>query len=105
MYGLRGGIRELRGMTGTWSKVLEHAINLKKRRMGKAAAAEQKRAMKPSNKKALGAALGVAGVAVAGIVYGRVRPHSSPHSAVNATGEERRNALMGHYVASWPLKC
>ena len=43
----------------------------------------------------LGAALGLAGVAAAGIVYGRVRLHSSPHSAVNATGEERRNALMG----------
>ena len=66
-----------------------------KEQAAEAAAAEQKKAKKPSTKKALGAALGLAGVAAAGIVYGRVRLHSSPHSAVNATGEERRNALMG----------
>ena len=66
-----------------------------KEQAAEAAAAEQKKAKKPSTKMALGAALGLAGVAAAGIVYGRVRLHSSPHSAVNATGEERRNALMG----------
>ena len=65
-----------------------------KEQAAEAAAAEQKKAKKPSTKKALGAALGLAGVAAAGIVYGRVRLHSSPHSAVNATGEERRNSLM-----------
>ena len=65
-----------------------------KEQAAEAAAAEQKKAKKPSTKKARGAALGLAGVAAAGIVYGRVRLHSSPHSAVNATGEERRNSLM-----------
>ena len=68
---------------------------LAKEQAAEAAAAEQKKAKKPSTKKARGAALGLAGVAAAGIVYGRVRLHSSPHSAVNATGEERRTALMG----------
>ena len=42
-----------------------------KEQAAEAAAAEQKKTKKPSTKKALGAALGLAGVAAAGIVYGR----------------------------------
>ena len=75
-----------------------------KEQAAEAAAAEQKKAKKPSTKKALGAALGLAGVAAAGIVYGRVRLHSSPHSAVNAI-QVRSGATRSWARAGLAARC
>ena len=65
-----------------------------KEQAAEAAEAATKKAKKISVKRALGEALRVVGAAATGIVYGRVRLHSSPHAPSNGTGEEQRNALL-----------